>query len=449
MKHSWSTHASANLPRYTSYPTAADFDSDITPETVASWVGDTPDKQPISAYVHIPFCDQLCWYCGCATNVANGYDRVERFVQTLQTEIGLWENAFNKPPGMGHLHFGGGSPNSLKPQHFYELVRHLKEVFGVRSDMEFAVELDPRSLTPGFIEVMSRAGVTRASLGVQTLDPEVQKAVNRIQPRSMITQSIAHLRQNGIRNINMDLMYGLPHQTIAHVREAAEYAVEVGANRIAVFGYAHVPWFAKHQRAIDADALPGLNERFDQAQTARDVFEQTGYVSIGLDHFARPDDLLADATRTGHLHRNFQGYTFDPHDTLIGLGPSSISQYRQGFAQSSRHLTEWKEAVEAGHLPVARGIELTAEDQLVARAIEVLMCTMAVDTALVCRELGVPENSLDDALERAKALEPDQLCVVYGRMISIPEDARIMMRTVAACFDRRRQETATRHAVAV
>lgn len=416
---------------------------------VDRWAKEIPDGKPISVYVHIPFCDQLCWYCGCATNVANGYDRVEKFVGALQKEIRLWEEIYAPTHGIGNLHFGGGSPNSLSPQHFMEIVRHLKEVFGVRSNMEFAVELDPRSLNQGFIEVMSRAGVTRASLGVQTLSPDVQKAVNRIQPRSLITQSIAHLRQNGIRNINMDLMYGLPHQTEADVRNAAEYAVDVGANRIAVFGYAHVPWFAKHQRAIDADALPGLTERFDQAYAARDVFEKAGYVLIGLDHFARPDDLLADATLSGHLHRNFQGYTYDPHETLIGLGPSSISQYRQGFAQSSRHLTEWRTAIDAGILPASRGVELTEEDRLISRAIEVLMCSLIIDAEAVCAELDVPADTLDFAIERAKELVPDGLCTVDGRVIRIPDDARIMMRTVAACFDTRRQVTATRHALAV
>ena len=449
MKKSWSAHASANLPRYTSYPTAADFSDEVTADLVEGWVAELQDGKPISVYCHIPFCDQLCWYCGCATNVANGYDRVERFVGTLKAEIELWRDRLPSCTGIGHLHFGGGSPNALSPRDFEEISAKIKSVFGVWHDMEFGVELDPRNLTDDFIEAMGRSGVTRASLGVQTLSPVVQAAVNRIQPRWKVSGAIASLRRNGIRNINMDLMYGLPHQTLDDVREAAVYAVDVGTSRVAVFGYAHVPWFAKQQRAIDASALPGLSERFAQAQAAREVFEAAGYIPVGLDHFARPDDLLAEAARTGHLHRNFQGYTVDPHDTLIGLGPSSISQYRAGFAQSHRQLKDWQEAVEAEQLPITRGITLSDADRLVGRAIEVLMCRLSIDISDICAEFGVPASELDFAIERAQTLVADGLCIVEGRTIRIPEDARVMMRTVAACFDIRRQHTATRHATAV
>ncbi|MFN3313733.1 MAG: oxygen-independent coproporphyrinogen III oxidase [Hyphomonas sp.] len=451
MRDAWIPYAAQPVPRYTSYPTAADFSGEVGEGAARAWAGAVRPGEPISAYVHIPFCEKLCWYCGCATSVPNDYARVGDYVRLLLREIALWAEAAGPHGGIGHLHFGGGSPNILRPADFSEIIDTLHRTFGLGAEAEIAVELDPRTMQQGQVAALTNAGVNRVSLGVQTLAPHVQHAVNRIQPPEMIQALLADLRAHGIRAINMDLMYGLPYQTTQDVVEAAQFAARSGAARIALFGYAHVPWFAKHQRAIDGAALPGLAERFAQARVAAMTLEASGYVAIGLDHFAKADDPLAVAAGAGRLRRNFQGYTDDPHATLIAFGATSISQFREGYVQNHKDRRTWGEAVRAGRLPVERGLRLTEDDRLRARAIEALMCNLTVDVAEVCAELGAASGSLDAALVAAEGLSAAGLCDVIGSRITVPEAARIMLRTVAQCLDARLPVSAAerRHAKAV
>lgn len=450
MKDAWIPYATRAVPRYTSYPTAADFTPETGVAAAMAWSAATRSEEPVSAYLHIPFCDKLCWYCGCATSVPNGYRRVAEYVDLLLKEISLRASAMGPHAGIGHLHFGGGSPNILNPNDFLGLVDAVQRHFGIRKDAEIAVELDPRTMKPGQVAAFARAGVSRASLGVQTLASDVQHAINRIQPREMVVSLIEELRGAGVGAINMDLMYGLPYQTTQHVAEAARFAAEMGAARVSVFGYAHVPWFAKHQRAIDEAALAGLNERFAQARVAAMTLEGAGYIAIGLDHYARADDALAIAAREGRLHRNFQGYTDDPCETLIGMGATAISQFRQGFSQNLKDRKAWGEAIAAGRLPAERGIALSADDQLRARAIETLMCRLEVDVAEICGAMGVADDALDEALDAARELQRAGLCQVSGTVVTVPEEARVMLRTVAQCFDARSPAAAAqRHAKAV
>lgn len=451
MKDAWLPYATRPVPRYTSYPTAADFSAMTGAAEARAWSAAIAPEEAISVYLHVPFCDKLCWYCGCATSVPNGYRRVGEYAHLLRREICLWAETVGQQGGIGHLHFGGGSPNILSAGDFLETMDVLAEAFGIRADAEIAVELDPRTMYPGQVQTLARAGVNRVSLGVQTLAPDVQHAINRIQPREMVSDLVDEFRAAGIEAINMDLMYGLPYQTTHHVAEAAQFAAEKGAARISIFGYAHVPWFAKHQRAIDQLSLPGLHERFTQARIAAMTLEAAGYVAIGLDHYARADDPLAQAARKGRLRRNFQGYTDDPYETLIGIGATSISHFREGYVQNHKDRRAWAEAIEAGRLPVERGIALTDEDRLRARAIEELMCRLSVDVAQVTAEMGAEDTRLADALERARALERAGLATVEGTRIHVPEEARIMLRTVAQCFDARSAVTpaAPRHAKAV
>ena len=281
MKDAWIPYASQAVPRYTSYPTAADFTPMAGDAERRAWMAAAAPGEAISAYLHIPFCEKLCWYCGCATSVPNGYRRVGEYADLLLKEISLAAAAMGPHGGIGHLHFGGGSPNILSDNDFLAIMEGLRRDFGFRAGAEIAVELDPRTMHPGQVETLARAGVTRASLGVQTLAEDVQHAINRIQPREMVTSLVEALREAGIGAINMDLMYGLPYQTTQHVAEAVRFAAEMGAARVSVFGYAHVPWFAKHQRAIDEAALAGLNERFTQARVAAMTLQAAGYVAIG------------------------------------------------------------------------------------------------------------------------------------------------------------------------
>lgn len=449
MKDAWIPFATRAVPRYTSYPTAADF-SPLEEAQTRAWMQAVAPGEAISAYLHIPFCEKLCWYCGCATSVPNGYRRVGEYTDLLLKEISLTAAAMGPHGGIGHLHFGGGSPNILSPGDFLELTDAMRRSFGIRDGAEIAVELDPRTMQAGQVAAFARAGVNRASLGVQTLSADVQHAINRIQPREMVVALIEELREAGIGAINMDLMYGLPYQTTQHVVEAARFAAEMGAARVSVFGYAHVPWFAKHQRAIDESVLAGINERFAQARVAAMTLEGAGYVAIGLDHYARADDALAIAAREGRVRRNFQGYTDDPCATLIGLGATSISQFREGFSQNLKDRKGWAEAVRAGRLPAERGIAVSEDDRLRALAIETLMCRLEVDVAEVCAAMGVADDRLDDALESARALEAAGLSYVSGSVITVPEEARILLRTVAQCFDARSPALAQqRHAKAV
>lgn len=450
MKDAWIPFAARAVPRYTSYPTAADFSPETGEAQTRAWMAAVPPGAAVSAYLHIPFCEKLCWYCGCATSVPNGYRRVGEYTDLLLKEISLRAEAMGPHGGIGHLHFGGGSPNILSPGDFLGLVDAARRGFGIRPDAEIAVELDPRTMQAGQVAAYARAGVNRVSLGVQTLADDVQQAINRIQPRGMVVSLIEELRAAGIRAINMDLMYGLPYQTTQHVAQAAAFAAEMGAARVSVFGYAHVPWFAKHQRAIDENSLAGMRERFTQARIAAMTLEAAGYVAIGLDHFARADDPLATAAREGRLRRNFQGYTDDPCETLIAMGATAISQFREGFSQNLKDRRAWGEAIRAGRLPAERGIAITPDDALRARAIETLMCGLEVDVAAVCEAMGMRDDSLDDALESARVLEAAGLCHVSGSVITVPEAARIMLRTVAQCFDARSPASAQqRHAKAV
>lgn len=450
MNDAWLSYAARAVPRYTSYPTAADFSPETGEAEARLWAAATRPDEALSVYLHTPFCEKLCWYCGCATSVPNGYRRVEDYAGLLRQEIGLWAGAMGRHGGTGHLHFGGGSPNILSDSDFLGIMESLSVGFGFRAGAEIAVELDPRTMRPGQAGMLGKAGVTRASLGVQTLAPDVQSAINRIQPREMVVGLVEGLRAAGISAINMDLMYGLPHQTAEHVADAARFAAEMGAARVSVFGYAHVPWFAKHQRAIDENALAGLGERFAQARVAAATLQAAGYVAIGLDHYAREDDPLAIAAREGRLRRNFQGYTDDPCETLVAIGATAISQFREGYVQNYKDRRAWGEAVRAGRLPSERGIALTADDRLRARAIEQLMGELRVDVAQVCAAMGALAGSLDEALHLARRLEPAGVCSVSGTVVTVPEEARIMLRTVAQCFDARSPAaTEGRHAKAV
>jgi len=449
MKQNWVTFAQRPVPRYTSYPTAADFVPAVGEGEARAWAAGVAPGSAISVYAHIPFCDRLCWYCGCATSVPNGYDRVAAYVGVLHQEVDLWANALGPHGGLAHLHFGGGSPNSLSAEDMGALIGHISQRFGLRPDAEIAMELDPRVLSEAQVEAMAAACVNRVSLGVQTLNAQVQTAINRVQPREQVERVIARLNAAGIIHHNMDLMYGLPGQTVSDVEEAAAFAVLHKAARVSVFGYAHVPWFAKHQAAIDEDSLPDITARFAQASAASDILLDAGYVPVGLDHFARADDSLAIAASAGRLRRNFQGYTDDPCDTLVGLGTSSISQFSEGYVQNLKDRNAWRDAVLAGRLPSERGIALTADDRLRARAIERLMCDLRVDVPAVCAEMGAPAGSLNDALETARFLVPAGLCQVEDGVVSVPFEARVMLRTVAQCFDGRFKPAPRRHAKAV
>jgi len=445
----WLPHAERNLPRYTSYPTSISFEPAAGDAQTRGWLAALRPEQPLSAYVHVPFCRRLCYYCGCHTSVVHEYGRVANFHAVLLREVELWAEALGPHAGLAHLHFGGGSPNALAPEDFVTLCNLLAERLSLRRGAEIAAELDPGMLTPAFIDAAGEAGVTRISLGVQTFDPLVQEKVNRIQPYAMVAEAVERIRAAGVAGLNFDLMYGLPGQTPQSVRESVAQALTLRPDRVAVFGYAHVPWMKKHQVMIrDAD-LADVRGRWAQAEAADEALVAGGYVRIGLDHYALPEDALSTAAARGGLRRNFQGYTDDPAPVLIPIGPSSIGRLNQGFVQNAIPTDAWSAAIAGGRLPTARQLEVTAEDELRFAVIERLMCDLAVDVAAVCRDHGFAPDHLDEAVGAATALEPDGLAVVRGRTVRVPEEARRMMRVAAACFDACLPQTGKRHAKAV
>ena len=441
-------HAQRNLPRYTSYPTALAFEPASDSLAPVDWLAGTRAADAISAYVHVPFCRRLCWYCGCHTTVAHEYDRIGAYYETVMREVDLLADALGDHAGAAHLHFGGGSPNALSPEHFLALTGKIANRLRLRPGAEVAVELDPALLSQPFIEALGEAGVTRVSLGVQTFDPAVQAKVNRIQPFDAVAVAVERLRAAGVTAINFDLMYGLPLQTPESVRRTVELALSLEADRIAVFGYAHVPWMKKHQEVIkDADLADAVG-RWAQADAADEALVTGGYVRIGIDHYARPQDELAKAAAAGVLRRNFQGYTDDPAPVLVPIGPSSIGCFREGFVQNAVATDVWRTAIHEGRLPLARKLPVSAEDRVRAAVIERLMCDLTVDVAAVCTAHGYSPEFLDGCIDQAREFEADGLCVVVGRQVTTPEANRRLVRVTAACFDARLPET-QRHSKAV
>jgi oxygen-independent coproporphyrinogen-3 oxidase len=423
------------VPRYTSYPTAPQFHSGIGVAAAFDRLGALPAEARLSLYIHIPFCRSLCWFCGCHTKITSREAPVARYLDMLEAEIALAARALGARRRVVHVHLGGGSPSLLAPEAMRRLAATLRRHFEIGPDAEFAVEIDPRTIDEPRAAALAEIGVNRASLGVQDFDPAVQRAINRRQPAELTARVAGLLRGHGIGRINLDLMYGLPLQTVAGVAATAEAALALAPDRLALFGYAHVPWMKKHQRLIDAALLPDPWQRWCQAAAAAHRLEAAGYVPIGLDHFARADDALARAAAVGTLRRNFQGYTADPAHALLGFGASAIGACPAGYVQNASDLRTYAEALAAGRLPTARGFALTAEDRLRGELIGRLMTAMAADVGAVCRAHGFAESHLDRELAALDSLAADGLVECDGRRIAIPSAARLFMRAVAAAFD--------------
>jgi oxygen-independent coproporphyrinogen-3 oxidase len=423
------------LPRYTSYPTAVQFGPDVDAATYVHWLQALPAEERLSLYLHVPFCAALCHYCGCHTTVARTYEPVGSYVELLEREIALIGRHLGARRRAVHVHWGGGTPTMLTAADFERIMRALREIAAVGDDCEVAIEIDPRTLRRELVPVLASAGVTRASLGVQDLDERVQRAVGRLQSYAETARAADWLRQAGIGGINLDLMYGLPFQTAASVAATVREALRLLPGRVALFGYAHVPWMKKHQRLLPEDALPNAAARLDQAHAAAQVLLEAGYLPIGLDHFAKPDDPLAIRQRERRLHRNFQGYTTDEAATLIGLGASGIGALPEGYVQNAARTVDYRAAIAAGRLATVRGVRLTAEDRLRREIIERLMCDLEVDLAAVAGRHGRIAADFEGELARIAPLAQHGLATVSAGVVSVPEHARPYVRHVCAAFD--------------
>lgn len=423
------------LPRYTSYPASPHFGPQVDAGTYADWLGALPAGTTASLYLHVPFCRSMCWYCGCHTSITRHDAPIADYLSTLRAEIGIVARQLDRSQRVRHVHFGGGTPTIVAPDAFRDLLGLLRDTFRLDPDAEVAVEIDPRTLTPEMTLALGKAGVTRASLGVQSFDPAVQQAIRRRQGYDVTEASVAGLRAAGVRGINLDLIYGLPHQTVASCVETVRQCLGLRPDRLAVFGYAHVPSFKKHQRHIDEATLPDGAARQAQAEAIAGALAEAGYVRIGLDHYALPADPMAVANAAGTLRRNFQGYTTDPAEVLIGFGASSIGRLPQGYVQNEPALRAYAERVARGGLATVKGYALTPDDRLRADLIERIMCDFAVDVGAVCRAHGRNPDAILAATPRLAILAGHGLVRRDGRILSIPDGARAFVRNVAAAFD--------------
>lgn len=438
-----------SVPRYTSYPTAPHFHSGIDAQTVRGWLEAIEPSSEISLYLHVPYCDKLCWFCACHTKQTRHYAPVASFLRSLHAEIETVAGIVRGKGRIRALHFGGGSPTMLTPSDIVALGRRLRAEFDLLDDASVSIEIEPNDMDEARLEALAAIGMTRASLGVQDFDPKVQKAINREQSFELTKQVVDGVRARGVKSVNLDLLYGLPHQTLESIAMTVEQALTLVPDRMALFGYAHVPWFKKHQTMIDEAWLPDSMQRLAQSRLAAQMIEAAGYEPIGLDHFAKPGDSLAIAAMAGRLHRNFQGYTEDQCDTLIGFGPSSISRYRQGYAQNIVATGEYEKAAAAGRLATARGIELSLDDRARGWVIERLMCDFSFSAIELVELFGERGQKLLLQASRLATNGSGRLIELRNDHFVVPAESRALVRTVAAKFDNYLQTGTARHSLAV
>ncbi|MBP1851125.1 oxygen-independent coproporphyrinogen III oxidase [Rhizobium halophytocola] len=437
------------VPRYTSYPTAPHFHQGIDCDNYAQWLQALDPGEGLSLYVHIPYCDRLCWFCACHTRQTLRYAPITAYLKALYREIDTVGGLVPAGACVRAVHLGGGSPTMLLPEDMVDLMARLRVAFRFSDDVEISVEMDPNDLDVPRYDALAAIGMTRASLGVQDFDPKVQETINRIQTFEQTRSVVDSVRARGVRSINCDLLYGLPHQTLAGLERTVSDILSLDPDRIALFGYAHVPWMKKHQQMIPAEALPGAEARFEQMQRAGAMLTEAGYRAIGIDHFAKPDDRLAVAMRDGRLKRNFQGYTDDANGALIGLGASSIGRLPQGYVQNMPATGEYQRMAESGSLCVVRGIEVSLEDRIRRDAIERVMCDFRIDFAQLRAEWGPAAEPLIAEARRLAAADGGELVALDGDALSLRPQARVFARSVAAAFDTYLQTGKGRHSIAV
>lgn len=443
--------AAKPVPRYTSYPTAPHFHAGLGAETYRDWLAALPPEADLSLYMHVPFCDSLCWFCGCHTRITRRYEPVGLYLGGLMREIAMVAARVPKGASVSHIHWGGGSPTMLSAQDILRLAEATREAFRLRADCDFAVEIDPRGLDDTRIAALAEAGLTRVSLGVQDFDAEVQWAINREQSFEETKRVADAFRDKGVRSLNIDAIYGLPYQTEARLTATLEKVVALTPDRIALFGYAHVPWMKKHQEMIPPESLPGVEARFLQAENAAAFLVSNGYRRIGIDHFARPADALAKAAWDGSLKRNFQGYTVDPAEALLGFGASAIGSLPQGYVQNEPTTGRYLATVAEGKLPIARGLAVSAEDRMRRNVIEALMCRMRLEDADFARSDASPaaktaiRNTMRDFSDEIRRgwVKRD------GSTLLVTEAGRPFLRLIASRFDAYLGQSAGRHSVAV
>ncbi|HEX8980463.1 MAG TPA: oxygen-independent coproporphyrinogen III oxidase [Parasulfuritortus sp.] len=424
-------------PRYTSYPTAPYFHTEFGEEDWrAELAASQKPERGLSLYFHIPFCDTLCYYCGCNMVATGDYNKAYQYLDYLDKEMAQVAALADPSRQVKQLHFGGGTPTYLRPQDIRRLMGLIRNRFDIADGAEMGCEVDPRELTREHLIALRESGFNRLSLGVQDLDDRVQKSVNRVQPEGLIREVYGWGRELGFASINMDLIVGLPHQTVESFARTLDKVVAWSPDRLAVFSYAHVPWLKKHQKLIQEKDLPDFKTRLDLQQLINDRLGATGYINIGLDHFAKPDDEIVKAQNDKTLWRNFQGYTTHKDCDIYAFGVSSISQTPDTYVQNEKNLKKYQELVVEGHLPVERGLRLTRDDQIRRDAITKVMCDLELDKAAFSAGWGVEFDAyFAEALKDLEPLAADGLVRLDAKYVTVTELGRLFLRNIAMCFD--------------
>jgi oxygen-independent coproporphyrinogen-3 oxidase len=426
-------------PRYTSYPTAVEFNADFnshdyTEEIRATNEGD--DLHDLSLYFHLPFCKKLCYFCGCTTVITQNHDRIAGYLESLEKEICAISAMTHPERKVVQLHWGGGTPSYLSNEQITRLMTLIKDRFQFAEKAEVSMEIDPRNLSDNFLGVIHDIGFNRVSFGVQDVNLKVQEAINRVQPEALNRRVVGESRDLGFDSINIDLIYGLPHQTAASFTETLDTAIDLNPDRFAVFNYAHVPWLKKHQNVIPEDALPDVEERLAILKLVIERLTDAGYEYLGMDHFAKPDDDLTVAARKGVLHRNFQGYTTQGHAEIYAMGMSSISQLKNVYAQNEKGEKAYRERVDNGELPITVGYRLNDDDQLRRFVIMQIMCNSIVHKEDVQSRYGIDfDTYFAESIESLSEFVSDGLVKVLPDRLLIAEEGRLVVRNIAMAFD--------------
>lgn len=424
----------ARVPRYTSYPTAPQFTPDFPASIFTDWIEQIPEGSAISLYLHVPFCRRLCWFCACRTQGTSNDAPVLSYAKTLKAELETFRKHLPKGVKLARLHWGGGTPTMLPAPVMRELAAYIFDIAPLAEGGEFSVEIDPNEIDDARLDALADAGMTRASIGVQDFDHEIQSIIGRDQSFDVTKSAADALRARGIQSLNADILYGLPNQTPRSIAVSIQKLLSLNPDRIALYGYAHVPWMARRQQMIPSDTLPRPEERLDLFKSARRLLIWDNYDEIGIDHFARPHDGLAVAARAGKLQRNFQGYTDDTAPVLVGLGASSISRFPQGFAQNTSVTASWKKAIDQGRFATARGHVFSTADIWRSRAIESLMCGFRLSREELISAYGADADALDAAINRVVRR--------FGKFVNltrlgleITQEGRPLTRMIATVFD--------------
>lgn len=424
----------AKVPRYTSYPTAPHFSDDVSESDFVKWINAVPEGGEISLYVHIPFCRRLCWFCACRTQGTQSEEPVRAYVQTLLAELKLLKAQLPAGVRLSRLHWGGGTPTLLSPDLMETLAQAVFDVAPLAEQGEFSVEIDPNEIDGDRLDVLAAAGMNRASIGVQDFDNEVQETIGRLQGFDITRDAVDMIRARGVASLNADILYGLPHQSRARITSSVQKLLSLSPDRVALYGYAHVPWMARRQTMIPSDALPTPDERLDLFDTARRLFLWDGYEEIGIDHFAAKHDGLAEAQKLGRLRRNFQGYTDDTAEVLIGVGASSISRFPQGYTQNAPSTGKHTGAVREGRFSTAKGHAFKGDDLVRARMIEALMCDFRISAAEMKNRFGVSAKRFAELMAPV-VREFGEHVTLNEEGLYLPPEARPLTRMVARAMD--------------